>query len=79
MLDVVSVREHSLTALKELQYNPYAGYRRVQFQRKKGDKQYQNPETSSRSPKDNDTCEAIMNTTESGTSTGTEEPTTSSS
>ena len=37
--------------LKELNYNPYAGYRRVQFQKKKSAKQFQNLETSSRSPK----------------------------
>ena len=51
VLHVVSVREPSLTMLKELNYNPYAGYRRVQFQKKKSAKQFQNLETSSRSPK----------------------------
>ena len=35
MLHVVSVREPSLTMLKELNYNPYASYRRVQFQEEK--------------------------------------------
>ena len=34
VIHVVSVREPSLTTLKELNYNPYAGYRRVQFQKK---------------------------------------------
>ena len=33
VLHVVFVREPSLTMLKELNYNPYAGYRRVQFQK----------------------------------------------
>ena len=51
VLHVVSVREPSLTMLKELNYNPFAGYRRVQFQKKKSAKQFQNLETSSRSPK----------------------------
>ena len=36
---------------EEPNYNPYAGYRRVQFQKKKSAKQFQNLETSSRSPK----------------------------
>ena len=76
VLHVVSVREPSLTSLKELQYNPFAGYWRVQFQRKKGAKQSQNPDTSSRSSKDDDTCEAIMDTAEPGSSAGTEKPTT---
>ena len=49
VLHLVSVQEPSLTTLKEL--NPYAGYRRVQFQKKKSAKQFQNLETSSRSPK----------------------------
>ena len=31
VLHAVSVREPSLTSLKELQYNHYPGYRRVQF------------------------------------------------
>ena len=51
VLRLVSVQEPSLTTLKELNYNPYAGYRRVQFQKKKSAKQFQNLETSSRSPK----------------------------
>ena len=51
VLHLVSVQEPSLTTLKELNYNPYAGYRRVQFQKKKSAKQFQNLETSSRSPK----------------------------
>ena len=51
VLHLVSVQELSLTTLKELNYNPYAGYRRVQFQKKKSAKQFQNLETSSRSPK----------------------------
>ena len=51
VLPSVSVQEPSLTTLKELNYNPYAGYRRVQFQKKKSAKQFQNLETSSRSPK----------------------------
>ena len=38
VLHVVSVREPSLTSLKELQYNPYVGYRRVQFLKKIGAK-----------------------------------------
>ena len=42
MLHVASVREPSLTTLKELNYNPCAGYRRVQFQKKKSAKQFQN-------------------------------------
>ena len=79
MLHVVSVREPSLTTLKELNYNPYAGYRRIQFQKKKSAKQLQNLETSSRSPKGDETCEAIMDTAEPGTSADTEKPTTSSS
>ena len=79
MLHVVSVREPSLTTLKELNYNPYAGYRRVQFQKKKSAKQFQNLEMSSRSPKGDETCEAIMDTAEPGTSADTEKPTTSSS
>ena len=45
VLHVVSVREPSLTTLKELNYNPYANYRRVQFQKKKSAKQFQNLET----------------------------------
>ena len=60
VLHLVSVQEPSLTTLKELNYNPYAGYRRVQFQKKKSAKQFQNLETSSRSPKVMRTCEAIM-------------------
>ena len=79
VLHVVSVREPSLTTLKELSYNPYAGYRRVQFQKKKSAKQFQNLETSSRSPKGDETCEAKMDTAEPGTSADTEKPTTSSS
>ena len=75
---MVSVRESSLTSLKELQYNPFAGYRRVQFQKKKGAKQYQNPEASLRLPKNDDTCEAIMDTAEPGSSADTEKPPTSS-
>ena len=35
VLHVASVREPSLTMLKELNYNPHAGYRRVQFQKRK--------------------------------------------
>ena len=79
MLHVVSVREPSLTTLKELNYNPYAGYRWVQFQKKKSAKQFQNLETSSRSQKGDETCEAILDTAEPGTSADTEKPTTSSS
>ena len=78
VLHVVSVREPSLTMLKELHFNPYAGYRRVQFQKKKSAKQFQNPETSSRSPKDDETREAVMDTAEPGTSADTEKPATSS-
>ena len=78
VLHVVSVREPSLTTLKELHFNPYAGYRRVQFQKKKSAKQFQNPETSSRSPKDDETREAVMDTAEPGTSADTEKPATSS-
>ena len=51
VLHLVSVQEPSLTTLKELNYNPYAGYHWVQFQKKKSAKQFQNLETSSRSPK----------------------------
>ena len=51
VLRLVSVQEPSLTTLKELNYNPYAGYHRVQFQKKKSAKQFQNLETSSCSPK----------------------------
>ena len=47
VLHVVSVREPSLTMLKELNYNPCAGYCWVQFQKKKSAKQFQNLETSS--------------------------------
>ena len=82
MLHLVFVQEPSLTTLKELNYNPYAGYRRVQFQKKKSAKQFQNLETSSRSRKDDEAssrCEAIMDTAEPGTSADTEKPTTSSS
>ena len=71
MLHVASIRKPSLTALKETQYNPYAGYRRVQFQKKKGAKQNQKTEASSRSPTDNDTCVAVMDTAEPSSSTGT--------
>ena len=78
VLHVVSVREPLLTTLKKLNCNPYAGYRRVQFQ-KKSAKQLQNLETSSRSPKGGETCEAIMDTAEPGTSADTEKPTTSTS
>ena len=78
VLHVVSVREPSLTTLKELHFNPCAGYRRVQFQKKKSAKQFQNPETSSRSPKDDETREAVMDTAEPGTSADTEKPATSS-
>ena len=42
VLHVVSVREPLLTTLKELNYNPYAGYCRIQFQKKKSAKQFQN-------------------------------------
>ena len=76
---VISVREPLLTTLKELQYNLYAGNRRVQFHKNKGAKQNQNPEASSISTKDDDTCKAIMNTAEPGTSAITEKPTTFSS
>ena len=79
VLHVVSAREPSLTTLKELNYYPYVGYRRVQFQKKKSAKQFQNLETSSRSPKGDETYEAIMDTAEPGTSANTEKPTTSSS
>ena len=79
VLHVVSVWEPLLTTLKELNYNPYAGYRRVQFQKKKSAKQFKNLETSSRSPKGDKTCEAIMDTAEPATSADTEKPTTSSS
>ena len=48
VLHVVSVREPSLTTLKELNYNPYIGYRRVQFQKKKNAKQFQNQRWSLR-------------------------------
>ena len=54
VLRLVSVQEPSLTTLKELNYNPYAGYHRVQFQKKKSAKQFQNLEMSSRSPKDDE-------------------------
>ena len=56
VLHVVSVREPSLTTLKELNHNPYAGYRRVQFQKKKSAKQFENLETSSRLPKGDESC-----------------------
>ena len=79
MLHVVSVWEPLLTMLKELNYNPYAGYRRIQFQKKKSATQTQNLETSSRSPKGDETCEAIMDTAEPGTPADTQKPTTSSS
>ena len=78
VLHVVSVREPSLTMLKKLNYNPYAAYRRVQFQKKKSAKQFQNLETSSRSPKGDETCEAIMDTADPGNSADTKKPTTSS-
>ena len=42
-------------------------------------KQFQNLETSSRSPKGDETCETIMDTAEPGISADTEKPTTSSS
>ena len=54
VLRLVCVQEPSLTTLKELNYNPYVGHRRVQFQKKKSAKQFQNLETSSRSPKGDD-------------------------
>ena len=79
VLHVVSVREPSLTTLKELNCNPYAGYRRVQFQKKKSAKQFQNLETSSRLPKDDETGESTMDTAEPGTSADTEKPISSSS
>ena len=79
MLHVVSVREPLLTTLKELNYNPYTGYRWVQFQKKKSAKQFQNLETLSRLPKGDETCEAIMDTAECDTSADTEKPKTSSS
>ena len=79
VLHVVSIREPSLTTLKELNYNPHTGYRRVQFQKKKSAKQFQNLEMSSRSPKADETCEAIRDPAEPGTSADTEKPTTSSS
>ena len=47
--------------------------------KKKAAKQYQKPEASLRSLKYDDTCEAIMDAAEPGTSAGTEKPTTSSS
>ena len=78
LLHVVSVWVPSLTLLKELQYSPYAGYQRVQFQKKKSAKQYQNLEVSSRSPKNDGTCETTTDTAEFGTSAGTEKLTTSS-
>ena len=73
---VVSVQERLVTTLKELRYNPYAGYHRMQFQ-KKSAKQFENPETSSQSPKNHETSEAIMDAAEPGTSADTEKPTTS--
>ena len=79
VLHVVFVRKSSLTKLKGLNYSPYAGYRRVQFQKKKSAQQFQNLETSSQSPKGDETCEAIMDTAEPGTSADTEKLTTSSS
>ena len=44
VLHLASVQEPSLTTLKELNYNPFAGYRRVQFQKKKSAEQFQNLE-----------------------------------
>ena len=79
VLHVLSIWEPLLTTLKELNYNPYASYRRVQFQNKKSAEQFQNLETSLRSPKSDETCEAIIDTAEPGTSADTEKPTTSSS
>ena len=78
VLHVISVRESSLTTLKELHCDPFTGYRRVQFQQKKIAKQFQKPETSSQSPKDDETCEVIMDTAEPGTLADIEKPTTSS-
>ena len=72
MLDEVFVREPSLTTLKELHYNPYAGYRQVLFQKKKYAMQFYNLETSLQSPKNDETCEAIMDTVDPGTSADTE-------
>ena len=79
VLHLVSVQEPSLTTLKELNYNPYAGYRRVQFQKKKSAKQFQNLRRHRVRQKVMRTCEAIMDTAEPGTSADTEKPTTSSS
>ena len=47
--------------------------------RKKDAKQYQKAEASLRSPKDDNICEAIMDTAEPCTSAGTEKPMTFSS
>ena len=78
VLHLVSVQEPSLTTLKELNYNPYAGYRRVQFQKKcqavsdSGGRHRVRQKVMR-------TCEAIMDTAEPGTSADTEKPTTSCS
>ena len=78
MLRIVAARKPSQSTLKKLDYNPYAGYRRVQFQKKKSSNQFQNPETSLRSPKYDETSEAIMDTAEPGTLVDIEKVTTSS-
>ena len=79
VLHLVSVQEPSLTTLKELNYNPCAGYRRVQFQRRKVPSSFRIWRRHRVRQKVMRTCEAIMDTAEPGTSADTEKPTTSSS
>jgi len=47
LLHVVAVKEPSLKGLKEMEYAPFAGFKRVQFQQqKKAMKKSQSPESS---------------------------------
>ena len=72
VLHLVSVQEPSLTTLKELNYNPYAGYRRVQFKRRKVPSSFRIWRRHRVRQKVMRTCEAIMDTAEPGTSADTE-------
>ena len=78
VLHLVSVQEPLLTTLKELNYNSYAGYRRVQFQKNKSASSFRIWRRHRVRQKVMKTCEAIMDTAEPGTSADTEKPTTSS-
>lgn len=85
LLHIVAVREPSLTGLKELKFSPYAGYRRVEFQKRKPNlKKSQQPndslscvqkaveETTNTVSKDPVDTVVVMEAVEEPVSTGTE-------